>query len=287
MRFLEKYELIEQVTSGAVDTFVGRELASGERVLVHIFSGSDPMAGQAALQWALQSFRSLAPPPMGTVVEGGRYLQAPGAYLVTKSPDMPGLTAWVRLYKSQSEKTQEFVAPGMGSAPAQEQKLQTKPLPASALASRGESSGAFRSVPVVDKGVHGERDRRSLDEPTTVFTPGDIPASPVRAAVPAGPSEFAQAVSRPPSSGGPAGPDIATAPSPPPGESAPTPIPASYPQTPSAQVLQSPAPLPLNGPGVTASPLPRAPVSYWPLIIVMNVLLLAAVALVLYFALKK
>src|SRR5262249_6930734 len=116
MKFLEKYELIEQITSGAVGTFIARDMTSGERLLVHIFSGFDQKADQPPLHWALQSFRSLAPPPLGNVIDGGRYLQAPGAYLITKFPDPNSLPGWIRLYNSQSEQTQESVIPPEAAA---------------------------------------------------------------------------------------------------------------------------------------------------------------------------
>ena len=107
MKFLNKYELMEPVTGGAVETFVARDLASGERVIVHMFAGSEVLPDNPALQWALQSLRGLAPTPMGSVIEGGRYEQTSHAYLVTKFPADPvALQHWIRFYTMQSESTQ-------------------------------------------------------------------------------------------------------------------------------------------------------------------------------------
>ena len=41
MKFGEKYELLESLTTGAVETFVANDKVRGERVLVHILHG-DP-----------------------------------------------------------------------------------------------------------------------------------------------------------------------------------------------------------------------------------------------------
>jgi hypothetical protein len=165
MKFLDKYELVEQVTAGAVATFIGRQLSSGERVLVHIFSGSDQMGSQTPLEWATQSFRSLAPAPMGTVIEGGRYLQAPGAFLVTKFPDMNTLSAWVRLYNSQSEATAGIVSPPPDAPPLPPPKPQASPLQVSSPPSTNEFSRAFKSVP------QGGRESSAPLPPTTPTTP--------------------------------------------------------------------------------------------------------------------
>ena len=37
MKFADKYELSDAVTTGRLETFMGRDVGSGERVLVHIF----------------------------------------------------------------------------------------------------------------------------------------------------------------------------------------------------------------------------------------------------------
>ena len=145
MKFLDKYELIEQLTSGAVGTFMARDLASGERVLVHIFSGFDRKADQTPLQWALQSFRSLAPPPLGDVIDGGGYLQAPGAFLITKFPNPNNLPGWVRLYNSQSEKTQEFHAPIQGASTREVKSAHVSP-PVAPLEPSGGTKSQFSRV---------------------------------------------------------------------------------------------------------------------------------------------
>ena len=107
MKFLNRYELMEPVTGGAVETFVARDIASGERVIVHMFAGSEVLPDKPPLQWALQSLRGLAPTPMGSVIEGGRYEQTSHAYLVTRFPADPvALQHWIQFYTLQSEGTQ-------------------------------------------------------------------------------------------------------------------------------------------------------------------------------------
>lgn len=128
MKFLNKYELMEPVTSGAVETFVARDLASGERVIVHMFAGSEVLPDNPAVQWALQSLRGLAPTPMGSIIEGGRYEQTRHAYLVTKFPADPvALQHWIRFYTMQAEATQPTINTPVPGSPVNAPRGSDKP----------------------------------------------------------------------------------------------------------------------------------------------------------------
>jgi hypothetical protein len=165
MKFLNKYELMEPVTSGAVETFVAREISSGERVIVHMFAGSEVLPDKPALQWALQSLRGLAPTPMGSVIEGGRYEQTSHAYLVTKFPADPvALQHWIRFYRLQAEATQPTLgtpvplAPTIGTEPEQAGSEKTNRQPV------GEFTRAFFGSTTADVGSQSPSASNTLPE---------------------------------------------------------------------------------------------------------------------------
>jgi hypothetical protein len=111
MKFEEKYELLESLTSGKVETFVANDKLRGERVVVHILHCDPQKPNQPTVQWVLDSFRRVAPEPAGLVLETGRYGGTLYAYLVTKMPDKAVLRGWVQQYNVQAKDTQELLIP--------------------------------------------------------------------------------------------------------------------------------------------------------------------------------
>jgi hypothetical protein len=110
MKFGDKYELLDSLTTGTVETFVANDKVRGERVLVHILHCDPQRANQPTVQWVLDSFRRVAPEPAGLVLETGRYSGTLYAYLVTKLPDEAAVQGWVKQYKAQARDTQEITA---------------------------------------------------------------------------------------------------------------------------------------------------------------------------------
>jgi hypothetical protein len=110
MKFGEKYELLESITTGAVTTFVANDKIRGQRVLVHILYFDQQTPNQITIQSVLEAFRQVAPEPAGFVLEAGKYRGTLYAYLVTKLPDDATLRAWVQQYKLQSPDAQEIIA---------------------------------------------------------------------------------------------------------------------------------------------------------------------------------
>jgi hypothetical protein len=108
MKFADKYELFEAVTTGRLETFMGEDVARGERVLVHIFDAPIKKADQPTVLWVLESFRALAPEPPGLVIATGRYGATSYAYLVTQVPDDVALQQWKRAYESSTAETREI-----------------------------------------------------------------------------------------------------------------------------------------------------------------------------------
>lgn len=107
MKFGDKYELLESLTTGAVETFVANDKVRGERVLVHILDCAPQKPNQSTMDWVLESFRRVAPEPAGPVLETGKYSGTQYAYLVTKPADEAALKGWVRRYELQGRDTQE------------------------------------------------------------------------------------------------------------------------------------------------------------------------------------
>src|SRR5579863_1111700 len=108
MKFADKYELSDAVTSGRLETFKGRDTSSGEPVLVHIFDAPVKKPDQPTVLWVLESFRTVAPEPPGLVIATGKYGGTSYAYLVTQVPDDAALRKWKQAYESSTAETREI-----------------------------------------------------------------------------------------------------------------------------------------------------------------------------------
>lgn len=97
MKFADKYEILEMVTSGRVSTFLARERASQEPVVVYMFEcgGSGAELSTASI---IARFCSLAPNPPGIIVKAGFDDPSSSAFITTKMPDSAALQAWVAAY---------------------------------------------------------------------------------------------------------------------------------------------------------------------------------------------
>jgi len=148
MKFANKYELFEAVTSGRVETFFAKDLASGERVLLHIFDAPEKKPDQPTVLWVLESFRKVAPDPPGLVVETGRYSGTTYAYLVTKLPDNEVLQRWTESYESHVRETQEMPIPSAPTIPGSSATGKDRSQP--------ENRPAEESTPARSASPHGE-----------------------------------------------------------------------------------------------------------------------------------
>ena len=110
MKFSEKYELLQTLTTGAVETFVANDKIRGERVLVHIVECPAQKADQTTAEWVLESFRRQAPEPPGPVLETGKYSSPKYGYVVIKPGEETTVKAWVRRYELQADETKETAA---------------------------------------------------------------------------------------------------------------------------------------------------------------------------------
>ena len=101
MNFAGKYEILEPVTHGSVETFLARIIATDDRVLVHIFECPEKRPDQPTVQWVLDSFHAVAPDTPELVLGTGTYSGTSYAYMVTKLPDSAALQRWIRAYETQ------------------------------------------------------------------------------------------------------------------------------------------------------------------------------------------
>jgi hypothetical protein len=117
MRFLGKYELLEQLTVGRVETFIAYPIGGGERILVHVFPLPALIKSAPTNRDLVDYMQELSPPALGAVLDAGRYDDGSQAYIVTKFPrDLGELPKWVDAYKSMTKKhdtTAEVPAPAL------------------------------------------------------------------------------------------------------------------------------------------------------------------------------
>jgi hypothetical protein len=318
MKFGEKYELLESITTGGLETFVANDKVRGERVLVHILECEAQKPNQPTGQWVLEAFRRVAPEPVALVLETGRYSGTLYGYLITKMPGEAALTKWVHLYRAQARETQEIPGPlakpnAEGESPTADMSAKARPQVPGAV-----SPPAFRdfsatpkpdrpSVPTKEaehlaqarsnaKPAGDRSEIRPAPDWNAVAPgisaqgkPGPNSSSPVSLSSAFAPRNFPSEPNPPAIEDGPK-PGV-------PKQTAPNSLPPEFP-SPSIQSLPAIAPTPM--PAARAMPkmaVPPAPtpakvaitepsVSSWPLISTLTVLFLIAVLLVLYFALK-
>src|SRR5579863_1681699 len=147
MKFADKFELLDAVTSGRVETFRARNAATDERVLVHVFDAPPKKPDQPTVLWVLESFRVLAPSPPGLVLEAGKYPGTTYAYLVTQVPEDVALREWAKCYEMAVVETAELPpVPGKTEAGGDRPGMAESGPPASgAHASGGLVSGGLGS----------------------------------------------------------------------------------------------------------------------------------------------
>jgi hypothetical protein len=185
MKFANKYELFELLTTGTVETFVARDVRSAERVLVHIFESLQQRSDQPTIQWVLESFRSVAPAPPGLVVDAGRYTGTAYAYLVTKVPEEAALQDWVQSYeasqqaKEMSPSQQKATTRAAGTDDNLQPRFPAVASPASIRATKepGEFTKAFLAVGP-SSGIDRSSGSKSADFGLLSDEPGKVAAPP-------------------------------------------------------------------------------------------------------------
>lgn len=177
MRFLGKYELLEQHTVGTVETFSAHPIGGNELYLVHLFSLPALTKASPTNQDLLDYLERFCPPVLGSVLDGGQYDDGSQAYIVTKFPrDPDALREWATAYKAMpkgapkmtpkaaqkpvSESRREVVDEPARD-PWQDEILRTPPPSSSAEKPAGDFTRAFQafgSDKVSKKGAKVEED---------------------------------------------------------------------------------------------------------------------------------
>ena len=100
MKFEGIYETLQKVAIGPVVTLVARDKTNNQRVIVHSFEYSEQAINQPTMREVLSAFSALAPQPVASVIDAGRFNGTSFAYLVTSWPGDEALAEWVRLYEA-------------------------------------------------------------------------------------------------------------------------------------------------------------------------------------------
>jgi len=185
MRFLDKYELLEPVSGGPVETFTARDLKTGQRLIVHLFSVPDMPLLDLNVERAVELFSRIAPAPLEPVVAGGRYEQTSHAYLITEIPaEASDLQGWITSYHANMRST--AVPEGL---PNSEDKAQLK-----GVNLMGDFTRAFLSAATADLDIKegAERSDGWSSRPAGPFSkeflsgfepapadPGTVPKAPI------------------------------------------------------------------------------------------------------------
>jgi hypothetical protein len=147
MRFLGKYELLEQLTVGKVETFAAYPIGGGERLLVHVFALPAMIKSAPTNRDLLGYMEAISPPAMGTLLDAGRYDDGSQAYVVTKFPrDLTALHSWVESYKAlakdKHDTTAEVVAEELWKDDSAEETKEIRPVEKPA----GDFTRTFQSI---------------------------------------------------------------------------------------------------------------------------------------------
>src|SRR5580700_8483694 len=123
MKFTEKYEVLELLTSGRVSTFLARERVTRAQAVVHTFECPANLPVESRSSSILRHFASIAPIPTEPLIGVGFDEGSSSAYLVTRVPAPGALQSWVQAYRSFS-----------GGAPSVRDRKELKPTDENATA---------------------------------------------------------------------------------------------------------------------------------------------------------
>src|SRR5215469_14674672 len=98
MKFAERYEIQEMVTSGRVSTFIARDCNSQEPVVVYTFEVTGTPSADLNTASIIGKFATLAPIPAGIILKAGFDEASSSAFITTKMLDSAVLQQWVGAY---------------------------------------------------------------------------------------------------------------------------------------------------------------------------------------------
>lgn len=189
MRFQGKYELLEQLTIGKVETFAALPVGGGERLLVHVFALPARIKVSPTNGDLLNYMQQVSPPALGSVIDAGRYDDGSQAYIVTKFPrDVEVLPKWVEAYKLLSrahDTTAEVMTTELWesrSTEARPEPVAKKPAGDFTRAFQGVGSGRDMAEP--ESATDGSGEKPSGIRPASPLSGDDFAAGPPRQPAP-------------------------------------------------------------------------------------------------------
>jgi hypothetical protein len=182
MKFAERYEIQEMVTSGRVSTFLARDRNSQESVVVYTFEVAGTSAAELSTASIISRFSSLAPSPPGIIVKAGFDQASSSAFLTTKMPDPALLNKWVAAYHAFGKATAAST-PSMRKPPGAEPSDETAELSAADLRAYLAQNGVQKPV----QQPASPADQDSSGEITEIFGPANPATAPTQ---PQPPGEF-------------------------------------------------------------------------------------------------
>jgi len=161
MKFTEKYEILEMVTSGRVSTFHARERATQESVIVYTFECARTGSGELNAASIIARFLSLAPNPPGVIIKVGLDEPSSSAFLTTRMPDLAALKAWVQAYQSPTHPTPGQLAAAQptakyGSARASDVTAELNSVEVKSAQAQNEPTGKLPSKEELGEGTTAE-----------------------------------------------------------------------------------------------------------------------------------
>ncbi|HTW57148.1 MAG TPA: hypothetical protein VMD99_03345 [Terriglobales bacterium] len=160
MKFAEKYEILEMLTSGRVSTFLARDRATQDQVVVYTFDCAGTGSSELSTASIIAKFCSIAPNPPGIIIKAGFDAASSSAFLTTKMPDAAALKDWTSKYhgfaqpaakpsaapvsRPVSDATAEISASELKAVLAQGR---SHPVADKPVADQGESTAAFSAGP--------------------------------------------------------------------------------------------------------------------------------------------
>jgi len=186
MKFAEKYEILEMVTSGRVSTFLARERASQEAVVVYTFECTGTGAGDLSTASIISRFCALAPNPPGIIVKAGFDEPSSSAFITTKMPEPVALKAWVGAYQGFTKPSAAPVGSGQSfpeqpgaraaSNPATDATAELSAEEVRAVLARSGPAPKPPPVENLSESLGGETVAFSLNIPSTQSPAGSQPA---------------------------------------------------------------------------------------------------------------
>jgi hypothetical protein len=111
VRFTERYQPLQRLAEGSVETVAALDTASNEKVVIHIFGYRQEEGAPGSTEQILRLFGGMGAEPVSPVVAAGTFDSKALAYIVSKWPGDEVLAAWLRSYQGRFQGSAEAQSP--------------------------------------------------------------------------------------------------------------------------------------------------------------------------------